>query len=91
MSGGYFNYNQYAISNIIEKMTEVLENKRNPYDLNEEEKAIFKQGILFLEIAYIYAQRIDWYLSGDDGKEQFIKRLKEELDNRENETEVIKE
>lgn len=29
--------------------------------------------------AYIYAQRIDWLLSGDDGEKSFHKRLKEEL------------
>ena len=31
-------------------------------------------------MAAIYAQRIDWLLSGDDGEESFKRRLKEELD-----------
>lgn len=39
----------------------------------------FKDGIKALKIAAIYAQRIDWFLSGDDGDENFIKRLTEEL------------
>lgn len=40
----------------------------------------FKRGLEFLRKAYIYAQRIDWVLSGDDGEEEFLKRLKEDLD-----------
>lgn len=39
----------------------------------------FKDALLALKISYIYAQRIDWLLSGDDGDESFIKRLDEEL------------
>lgn len=40
----------------------------------------FKEGVDALRKAAIYAQRIDWLLSGDDGEESFLKRLKEELD-----------
>ena len=40
----------------------------------------FKEGYKKLKEAYIYAQRIDWLLSGDDGEETFHKRLKEDLD-----------
>ena len=44
----------------------------------------FKKGLAILKKAYIYAQRIDWLLSDDDGEESFHKRLKEELDNLKN-------
>jgi len=47
----------------------------------EDIQKIFKEGIEALKIAEIYAQRIDWYLSGDDGEESLISRLKEDLDN----------
>jgi hypothetical protein len=40
----------------------------------------FKTAVLLLTKAAIYAQRIDWYLSGDDGKESFLRRLDEELE-----------
>lgn len=40
----------------------------------------FKKGIKLLKEAYVYAHRIDWLLSGDDGEETFHERLKEELD-----------
>jgi hypothetical protein len=39
----------------------------------------FKEAIQVLKKAAIYAQRIDWYLSGDDGDESFLRRLKDEL------------
>ena len=39
----------------------------------------FKEGLDILRKAYIYTQRIDWLLSGDDGSETFIKRLREDL------------
>ena len=41
---------------------------------------MFKEAVDILKKAEIYAQRIDWLLSGDDGEESFIKRLKEDLD-----------
>ena len=39
-----------------------------------------KNAIKSLRIAEIYANRVDWYLSGDDSEEHFIKRLKEDLE-----------
>ena len=38
-----------------------------------------KEGINALKRAQIYAHRIDWLLSGDDGEESFLRRLEEEL------------
>jgi hypothetical protein len=38
----------------------------------------FERGYYILRLAEIYAQRIDWLLSGDDGDESFIERLAEE-------------
>lgn len=39
----------------------------------------FKEGVDVLRKAAIYAQRIDWLISCDDGEESFLSRLKEEL------------
>jgi hypothetical protein len=39
----------------------------------------FKEGVELLRKAYVYAHRIDWLLSGDDGEESFLRRLNEEL------------
>ena len=49
-------------------------------DYSEETLKEFRRGIDILKRASIYAQRIDWLLSGDDGEDTFHKRLKEELD-----------
>ena len=39
----------------------------------------FKEGLEILRKAEVYAHRIDWLLSGDDGEESFLTRLKEDL------------
>lgn len=39
----------------------------------------FKEAVEILKKAEIYAQRIDYLLSGDDGEESFLERLEEEL------------
>lgn len=46
----------------------------------EDARQILKDGIRILKIAEVYAQRIDWYLSGDDGEDNLILRLKEDLE-----------
>jgi len=51
-----------------------------PDDIIEE----FKRGVHILRQAYIYAQRIDWLMSGDDGDDSFRTRLRAELDTLEN-------
>ena len=62
----------------------VIKNKHtlpNSYGYSKETIKEFKKGLAILKKAYVYAQRIDWLLSGDDGEESFHERLKEELDN----------
>ena len=53
----------------------------NRYEYSKQTIKEFKKGLSILRKAYVYAQRIDWLLSDDDGEESFHKRLKEELDN----------
>lgn len=55
------------------------EEKFNPI-YREDVQQVFKEGIEALKKAYVYAQRIDWYLSGDDGEDSLIRRLKEDLE-----------
>jgi hypothetical protein len=40
----------------------------------------FKDAVEILRKAEIYAHRIDWLISGDDGNKTFLKRLQEDLD-----------
>ena len=46
--------------------------------------AEFKNAVKHLRVAEIYAQRVDWLLSGDDGEDTFIERLKSDLAKIEN-------
>ena len=93
MSGGHFNYNQYYIEYLardIEK--EIRDNKvKNEWTSDEKWEELgkqyfrdetikeFRKAVKALRKAYVYAHRIDWLLSGDDGEETFHERLKEEL------------
>lgn len=38
-----------------------------------------REAVNYLKIAYVYAHRTDWFLSGDDGDESYIRRLEEDL------------
>lgn len=89
MSGGHFDYKQYSIDHIAETVKKVIEANNStekdewgyPIGRNYSNNVIneLKKGLEILESAAIYANRIDWLLSGDDGEESFLKRLKEDL------------
>jgi hypothetical protein len=49
------------------------------YKYSDEVIEEFKRAVYFLRKAQIYAHRIDYLLSGDDGEESFLKTLDEEL------------
>ncbi len=94
MSGGHFDYNQYLIGSIADEIEHIIringkqkpEEDRNHFDSDyyyqypPEVIEKFKEGLAILKQAEVYAQRIDWLLSGDDGNETFLERLKEDLD-----------
>jgi len=64
----------------IEYYSKYPEERTYPVE-SEEVQERMRHAIRALKIAKVYAQRVDWYLSGDDGEESFLKRLDEELDN----------
>lgn len=49
------------------------------YTYSEIVQEKMKEAVKQLKIAAIYAQRVDWFISGDDGEESFIARLSEDL------------
>lgn len=88
MSGGHFDYDQYRIDGIANEVEQIiLKNGNNQHDESDWEPVPyspevieeFKRGLKFLRIAAVYAQRIDWLVSGDDGEENFLLRLKNDL------------
>ena len=90
MSGGRFDYKQHYIRDIVDSIKdEIATNNIKPGWVDDEEwdgqiysdKTIakFKEAIKVLRIAEVYAQRVDWLLSGDDDEESFHERLQEDL------------
>jgi hypothetical protein len=89
MSGGHFDYDQYRIgymadsveqliiSNDDESLDEWGETKGRSYPPAVIEE--FRKGLQALRVAQVYAQRIDWLVSGDDGEDSFISRLERDL------------
>ena len=89
MSGGHFQYQQDKIMNIIEDIEGIIkENDDTTLDewggtvgrgYSPEVIEKLKEGVGILKAAFVYANRIDWLLSDDDGEESFLERLEEEL------------
>ena len=89
MSGGYFDYQQYQINHIADAIERVIEtnNDSTPNEYGEtygrfySEETIerFREAVALRRKGAIYAQRIDWLLSDDDGEESFNERLTHEL------------
>ena len=81
MSGGHFDYKQYYIDDIADKIEYKMENQDCDEEdgYTEETIQIMKDAVKALRKAAIYAQRIDWFLSGDDGEETLKERLEEDL------------
>ena len=81
MSGGHFDYQQYLIQNIADKIEQLILNngKEDECHFLPETIEEFKIGLEHLRIACVYAQRIDWLVSGDDGEDTFHTRLQSEL------------
>lgn len=89
MSGGHFDYKQYAIQDIADEVEQLIltndseEKDEWGYDkghhFSAETIEEFKIGLEYLRKAQIYTQRIDWLVSCDDGEDTFHTRLQSEL------------
>lgn len=77
MSGGHFDYAQDKITAIVSEVEELIAN--NWREFTPATIAEFRSGAFLLRAAAIYAQRIDWLVSGDDSEETFHQRLAKEL------------
>ena len=89
MSGGTYDYIQFRLNEVADDIKEKIkkneEMRRNPSECDEDERydeatvKKFKEAVAVIKMASIYIHRIDWLLSGDDGEEDFRKRLTEEI------------
>ena len=78
MSGGIFEYRQYFLNEVVERIEEYTEEGYFP-EYTEETIKEFKKAIKIIKQAKVYIDRIDYLLAGDDDEDSFHKRLKEEL------------
>ena len=82
---------QYHIDDLVEKIKNVISTndstEKNEWGedvgshYSEETISEFKKSVEVLKLAKVYAHRIDWLLSGDDGEDSFHERLREDLKN----------
>ena len=86
MSGGHFDYQEWRIDDIADEIEQKIINSEEefredgyPTIKNGEVLKELKRGLKILRQAYIYAHRIDYLPSGDDGEESFFRRTKKEL------------
>lgn len=89
MSGGHFDYNQHRITEIADEIQRLIDSN-DDQSLNEwgeprgrgytnETIEQFENAVQVLQIAHVFAQRIDWLISDDDGEETFHQRLEKDL------------
>ena len=98
MSGGRFDYLQFRILEIAGEIEEEVKNNHiepvhdwyGARHFSDETIEEFNTAIDILRKAHVYVQRIDWLLSGDDGEETFHERLKEDLDELNNNSKLNK-
>ena len=71
----------YEVKSYTYQEYELDEDGEVPYfpDYSEETIKEFRKGVDILKKAQVYAHRIDWLMSGDDGEDSFHKRLEEDL------------
>jgi hypothetical protein len=90
MNGGHFYGKQWSIIDITDEIEFQITN--NKYEYSDKTINEFKKAVNILKQAYIYTQRIDWLLSGDDGEDSFHERLKDELEeNKNGELEIFRD
>jgi len=90
MSGGHFDYAQYKIGEIADQVEQLLLNEESDETdtwgtqvkkgWGKETLDTFAEALLLLRMSEVYAQRIDWLVSGDDSEKTFMERLVGDLE-----------
>jgi hypothetical protein len=76
MNGGKWNYVQDELMRIRSDIR--MRMGRETYEKKEVYERL-KQATQVIAVAAIYIERVDFLFSGDDGDEEFLRRLNEEL------------
>ena len=93
MSGGFYDYKQYVLDEIADSIQlEIEQNDSTEDDGFGHDRGRhyaplvidrMSEAVTALRIASIYAQVVDWLLSGDDSEDSFLRRLDKDLANQE--------
>lgn len=75
MSGGSLDYVSFKIDDAVDEIQEAL----SVGCFSEKTKERFREAVVLLREASVYAHRIEWLFSDDDDEESFHSRLEEEL------------
>lgn len=100
MSGGRFEYIQYRLDDVADDIQREIEKSGRKMTKEEQKEGYydtdtyyeyppeviekFKEAVSIIRKAGIYMHRVDWLLSGDDGDDTFLERLKNDLDESNN-------
>ena len=90
ISGGAFDYSQYVLIDIADQIQNVIDNNdstekdqwgdRVGHGYSKQVIEEFAMAVRTLRRAHVYAQRADWLLSSDDGEDDYLTRLAEDLE-----------
>ena len=79
MSGGYFDYTQQHLIYIANEIEKIIQT--NPEQFDKPTLMEFKEALGLLRLGYIYCNRIDLLLSGEDNPESFRLKLFKEIND----------
>ena len=79
MSGGTFDYIQFRLDDVIERIKEEI--NENPQNFSDETINEFEHLVCVIKAARIGIHRVDYLLAYDDDGASFHKRLEEDLNN----------
>lgn len=83
MSGGHFGYKQSQMRDVGNELQRIAaiakDGKDEYYNFSKEVVDKLIDAAYTCRRAAIMTERVDWLVSGDDGEEPFLERLKDEL------------
>jgi len=87
MSGGYFDFDQFRIRDIADKIERCFGYFKDQPDVLDK----FRKAIRTLRLAEVMATRVDFLMEGDDGVEDFHRRWDEDVNKLNDELEMKKD
>jgi len=89
MSGGHFYYKQFQFIDVADEIDNLIKNNDSTetddygdpvsYEIPDDIIERMKEASHTIKQASEMLQRVDWYISGDDGEESFRRRWKKEV------------